>query len=97
MHRKFVALGFEFSPHVGGDSILQIHVASGEREFREARGFKRSLNILVEVDDVRYELRVRLRLIPSAHNAEGDSNLIFLHECGDDGVQRTLVTCKRVR
>src|SRR6202011_2976720 len=68
-----------------------------ERKFREARGFKRRLDILVEIDDVRYKLRVRLRLVPSAHNAEGNSDLIFLHERGDDRVQRTLVTCERIR
>ena len=47
------------------------HVAAGERELRHARGFERRLNVHAVIDDVGDELRVGLRLVPAAHDAEG--------------------------
>ena len=37
---------------------------------------------------LRHELRVRLRLVEAAHDAEADADVALLHEAGDDGVQR---------
>ena len=91
MHREYVAFGLEFGPHVCRNAIFQLDIASRERGLCEARGFHRCLNVLIEVHNVRDELRVRLRLVPSAHDSERNPNLIFFHERGDDGVQRPLV------
>jgi hypothetical protein len=33
-----------------------------------------------------------LRLVPAPHDAEADVQIAFLHECRNDGVERTLVT-----
>ena len=97
VHREFVAFGLEFRTHIAGNAIFQIHIASGERQLRESRRFERCLNVLIEVDDVRHKLSVRLRLVPSAHDAERNANLILLHECRNNCVQRAFVPRERIR
>src|SRR6476646_1969145 len=44
------------------------------------------------IDDVRNKLGVRLGLIPTAHDAKGDSQLPFGHESGNNGMERALAT-----
>src|SRR5262245_4160462 len=44
----------------------------------------------MEVDDVGDKLRVGLRLVESAHDAEPDPDIVFLHEAGNDRVEGTL-------
>ena len=79
------ALG-ERRADVSGKAIFHHHVATGERIFRESGSFQRGLNVHSEVRDVGYELRVRLRLVETAHDAEGDAFLAAGHKAGDDGV-----------
>ncbi len=72
-------------------------VVSAERCLRESSRLERLLNIQAEVRDVRDELRVRLRLVPGAHNAEADARVVLLHQRRDDGVQRALPRREHVR
>src|SRR4029078_12937419 len=81
---QLVPKSCEFLPNVCGHKRLDIHVASLERSFREPARFKGLLNVETEVGDMRHELRVRLRLIKAAHDAETDSNAILFHKCGND-------------
>src|SRR4051794_1815859 len=76
---------------------LHLHVAPLERRFREAPRLQRLLDVHPEVRDVDHELRVRLRLVPSAHDAEPDPDVVLLHESGNDRVQRPLAARERVR
>ena len=46
------------------------------------------------VDDVRHKLRMSERLIQAAHDAEANVLVVPLHECGNDGMKRTLVAGK---
>ncbi len=73
------------------------HVASAERQLRHARRLERRLDVHPLIDDVADELRVRLRLIPAAHDAEGDSHLVLRHEAWNDRVERPLARLERVR
>ena len=43
------------------------------------------------------ELRVRLRLVEAAHDAEADLDVALLHERRDDRVQRPLARREHVR
>ena len=49
------------------------------------------------IDDVGDELRVRLRLVQSAHDAEADVHVVLLHEPRNDGVERALPRREHVR
>ena len=55
------------------------------------------LDVEIEVGDVRDELRVRLRLIPRAHDPEPDAHAVLLHEPGNDRVERPLSRREHVR
>src|SRR5579884_2552442 len=88
---NLVAARAEGAADGGGNAVFHVHVASGEAELGEARGFEGGLYVHAEVHDVGNELRVRLRLIEAAHDAEGDARFALLHEGGDDRVQRALV------
>ena len=68
-----------------------------KRALGEAAGLERLLDGEAVVDDVRHELRVRLALVPAAHDAEADLVVALLHEGRDDGVQRALARRQRVR
>ena len=69
----------------------------GKGELGKAGRLHRGLNILIGIDDVRDILRVRLRLIPSAHDAERDAHVALFHERRNDGMQRALVRRESVR
>jgi len=62
----------------------------------KARRFEGSLNIHLEVDHVGDELRVGLRLVPAAHDAEGHASVALLGEGRNDGVQRALAAGEHV-
>ena len=62
------------------NAILHIKIAARKCELRESRGFDSRLNIHPEIDYVRNELRVRLRLIETAHDAECDPVIALGHE-----------------
>src|SRR5262249_57793409 len=47
-------------------------------------------------DHVRHELRVCLRLVPAAHDAEADPRAVALHESRDDRVQWALARLEHV-
>ena len=67
-----------------------------KRPLGESPGLERLLDGDPVVDDVRDELRVRLRLVPAAHDAEPDLHVVLLHERRDDRVQRPLARRQRV-
>ena len=72
------------------------NIAAFEGVLGEARLFERGLDVHAVVDDVGDELRVGLRLVPAAHDAEADVDVALLHEGRDDGVQGTLVSGERI-
>ena len=76
---------------------FDVHVAAGERALREAAGLERLLDVEAEVGDVGHELRVRLRLVEAAHDAEPDPHVALFHERRDDRVQRALARREHVR
>src|ERR1700722_1352550 len=86
----------EFGLRGPREAILDEQVAAGEGVLRKAGSLERGLNVHLEIDDIRDELRVGLRLIPTAHDAEGDAYVAVLRECRDDGVERALVSGQRV-
>src|SRR6266852_3320106 len=59
-------------------------IATPEGQLREPGGLERRLDVHLEVHDVGDKLRVRLRLVPAAHDAEGDAYVALLHERRDD-------------
>src|SRR5688572_28404260 len=94
---QFVASCFQFVARLLWQQRFDLHVAAGERSLRKPAGLERFLDVHAEVGDVAHELRVRLALVPTAHDPEADLDLALLHECGNDRVQRTLVRLERVR
>ena len=76
---------------------LDVDVAAAERSLREAARLERLLDVEAVVGDVGDELRVRLRLVEAAHDAEADLHVALLHERRDDRVQRPLARRERVR
>ena len=89
------ALGKVFT-NTGRNAILHIDIAACKSSLAEPGGLQSFLNIHSEIDDVGDELRVRLRLVVSAHDPEADVNVVLFDERGDDGVQRPLARLKRV-
>jgi len=69
-------------------AILHHHVASAESVLAEPGRLQRCLNVHFEIDQVRDELRVRLRLIPAAHDPERHPHISLLRKCGNDRMQR---------
>src|SRR4029078_10225921 len=67
------------------------------RPLRTARRVERDLNVHSEIDDVRDELRVRLRLVPPTHDAEGDARVATFHERLDDCMNGPLATGEHIR
>ncbi len=86
-----MAAGFEIFSSAFGDAVFHCHVAAIESVLGEARSFERGLNIHLVIGNVGDELRVRLGLIESAHDSEGDALIAARHEAGNDRVQRALV------
>ena len=82
--------------NVSRNRLLHLYIAALEGILRETRLLQRSLHIHAVINDVGDELRVRLRLVPAAHDAEADVHVALLHERRDDGVERTLVSGKRI-
>ena len=72
------------------NELLHRNVAAGERSLREAADLERLLHVETEVGDVGDELRVRLRLVEPAHDAEPDLHVAFRHEGRNDRVERPL-------
>src|SRR6202158_3814158 len=96
-HLNLVPLGRQFIARRRRNAVLHHHVAACKRKLRKPWRLQRRLNVHLEVRDVRDELRVRLRLIPSAHNAKCHSRLASLRESGNDGVARPLAPRQRIR
>src|SRR5262245_45636296 len=84
-------------PDVLGHKRLDVHVASLEGSFREPSSLEGLLDVETEVGDIRHKLRVRLRLIEAAHDAESNADTILFHERGNDRMQRTLSRRECVR
>src|ERR1700732_3473946 len=97
MHPEQVSLGFEFRFHVPRNAIFQIELAALKTELRKARRLHGRLDILVEVSNMRDILRVRLRLVPSAHDPKRDARIPLFHEGGNYGVQGPLSGSERIR
>src|SRR2546421_12360715 len=77
-------------------AILKTDGAAGV-SFVEAGSIHRRLDVHAEIDDIGNKLRMSLSLVEARHNAEANSFVILLHHGRNDGVQRTLMSCKRVR
>src|ERR1700743_1016480 len=78
----------QFRSHCLRNCLLHLHIAAVKGSLGEARLFHRSLYIHAIVHHIRYKLRMRLRLVPAAHNAKPDMDIPFFHERRDDGVER---------
>jgi len=63
---------------------------------REPRCLEGRLNIHLEIDHVGDELRVGLRLVPTAHDPERDPRVALLRKGRDDRVQGTLVPGQQI-
>ncbi len=83
--------------HPGINAILHLHVASSKRMFRKPRRLERSLNIHPKIHHIRHKLRVRLRLIESAHNSKRNPLIASRHKSRNDRMQRPLVPRQRIR
>src|SRR5690348_17082100 len=83
-HPDLVPAFLEFLPRLRRKPVLHHHVASRKRVLRESRRFHRRLNIHFEVRYVSHKLRMRLRLVPSAHDSERDPRLALLRERRND-------------
>src|SRR5947208_16276295 len=62
----------------------------------EPRRLQSRLNVHFEVHQVRDELRVRLRLVPTAHNPKRHADISFLRKRWNDCVQRPLSPRQRI-
>src|SRR5690242_2759944 len=62
----------------------------------EPRRLQRCLNVHLEISKVREELRVCLRLIPTAHDSKRYARIAFLRKRGNNRVQRPLPSCQSV-
>ena len=64
----------------------------------DARRFARFLDVHPEIDEIHHDLRVALRLVVAAHDAERHPGPpVFHDERGDQRVQRALVRCDLIR
>src|SRR5262249_45908747 len=93
----FVPQTFQFVSSFRGKAIFHLHVTSGERKLREAWRLKGRLNVHLEVDQVRYKLNVRLRLVPPAHDSKRHPRITLLPERRNNRLQRPLASRQRIR
>src|SRR5580692_12481710 len=96
-HLNLMPLGCQLVAHFSVEPILHLHVAPSERIFREPRRLHRSLNVHLEIRNVRDELRVRLRLVPPTHNSKRHSLVTILREPRNNRMPRPLVSRQRIR
>src|SRR5256885_4142687 len=94
---NLVSLRRQFVPCLLRKAILHDHIATAERWLRKARRFHRGLNVHFIVSQIRNVLRVRLRLVPSAHDAKRHAHIALLREGGNNRMQRPLAPCQHVR
>src|SRR5713101_8280297 len=87
----------QLGPRFLRDARLDLHVQALESALRESRCFQCSLDVHSEVDDIRNELGVRLRLIPSAHDSKTNPHVSLLQESRDDRVERSLARRENIR
>ena len=73
LHRDLMPLLAQPVNHLRRHAVLDRDLASGEAEFPEARTFKRRLKVHLEVRDIGDKLRMGLRLVEAAHDAERDT------------------------
>ena len=60
-----------------GHARFDLDVAAVKCQLGKARGVERCLKIHTEIHNVRYKLRMRLRLVQSTHNSEADGHIAF--------------------
>ena len=96
LHVKFVPEICELVLRGTGEAIFDKHIAAGEGVFRKARCLERGLNVHFEIDDIGDELRVGLRLIPAAHDSEGDAHIAVLGESRNDGMEWTFMAAQSI-
>ena len=58
--------------HLWRNSIFHPDVTTGKIALGESRRFERGLDVHAEIDDVGNKLRMSLRLVEAAHDAEGN-------------------------
>ena len=76
---------------------LDRHIAARRIQLGESRSLQRRLQIHPVIDDVRNKLRVRQRLIESAHDAEPGVHIALFHERRNNRVQGTLAAREHIR
>src|SRR5208337_1703975 len=91
-----VSLGGKIVAGLLREAVLQLDVAAFKGTFGESRSLQRRLNVHLEIHEIRDELRVRLRLVPAAHDAERHAKIALLRKPRDDGVAGTLAAGQRV-
>src|ERR1700730_16585359 len=96
LHLEHVAHGGKLRAHLRRHRRFDLHVAALEGFLVESPRLERLLDVHAEIDDVGHELRVRLRLVPAALDAEADISFALLQEAGNDVVQRSLAPFQRV-
>src|ERR1700752_3332658 len=77
VHLEEMTFGFQLSDGIARKAVFQVQITTRKREFGKARRFHGRLDILVKVSDAGDVLGVGLRLVPSAHDAEGYTDVIF--------------------
>src|SRR5437764_1646896 len=82
--------------HLLRKPVFHPHIAAAKRVLAEPRRLQRCLNVHLEISKVGYELRVCLRLVPTAHDSERHARIAFLSKRGNNGVQRPLSSCQGV-
>ena len=96
-HFDLVPAGLEIFSSAFGDAVFHRDVTAIESVLGEARSFERGLDVHFIIGNIGDELRVRLGLIESAHDAKCDALIAARHEAGNDRVQRALVARESVR
>ncbi len=86
-------LGSDF----GCDSRLDLNIATAKRSLGKPGRLERRLDVELMINDIRNKLGMRLGLIPTAHDAEGNAHLVPGHECRNNCVKRSFVAGEQVR
>src|ERR1700722_1723111 len=76
--------------------VFHLHIAAFEGSLGKPWFLERGLHVHSVIHHIRDKLRVRLRLVPSAHDAEPDVNVALLHERRNNRVQRPLMPGQRI-
>src|SRR5262245_38573357 len=94
--RQFMAKRLQLGTDVFRNEIFDCYITTFKCTFCEASGLESLLHVESIIGDVGHELRMRLGLIETTHNAKPDAYSVLLHESRNDGVQRPLARLQSV-